>query len=53
MEAPLDFSMLENEPKWKTGELDAELHDHSTVSVDSFILPRVNNVRDSTFELLR
>jgi len=44
MEDPLDFSMLENKPKWKTGEFDSELADHSTVSVDSFILPRVNDV---------
>ena len=44
MEAPLDFSMLDNKPKWKTEEFDAELADHSTVSVDSFVLPRVADV---------
>ena len=44
MEAPLDFSMLDNKPKWKTDEFDSELADHSTVSVDSFVLPRVADV---------
>jgi len=44
MEAPLDFSMLENKPHWKTGGFDSELADHSTVSVDSFVLPRVNDM---------
>ena len=44
MEAPLDFSMLDHKPKWKTEEFDSELADHSTVSVDSFVVPRVADV---------